>query len=161
MESIVLPEKVVLRLVDPGGNPVRLQGVLFNIHVFAKRKNDFHLGPFITNDDGISTISKRDLLAGAEAHYDTGLMDYHNIQDSKPDVLIVAMTQENIDQALLARTKVWTSLLSGEAERWKSIDNLRNCYRNATNNLISATPLKARWDGTSGEYEYSVLAAKR
>jgi len=56
MESIVLPEKVVLRLLDSDGNPLRMPNVLFAVKAFAKRKNDFDLGPFVTNDDGVVTI---------------------------------------------------------------------------------------------------------
>lgn len=48
--------KVVLRLLDSDGNPLRMPNVLFAVKAFAKRKNDFDLGPFVTNDDGVVTI---------------------------------------------------------------------------------------------------------
>jgi hypothetical protein len=100
-------------------------------------------------------------MADAAAHYDSGLMDYDKIENCKRDVLIAAMTQEAVEKALPARTKVWTVLLRGEAERWETIDNLRETYRRAANKRISATPLSARWDGTANQYEYSLTAEKR
>ncbi len=155
MEQIVLPEKIVLNLIDSGGKPFRLPNVLFAIEVFANQKNDFQLGPYVTDQDGRATIRKADLLADAAAHYDTGLMDYHSIEESKPGVSIFVMTQEAIGKALEARTTVWTRLLCGEAARWGSLENLRNAYRSATNHRISAMPVTVQWDGRSDTYEYS------
>ena len=161
MPSLFLPDKVVLRLVDASGGPVRLANVLFKVHTFANRKNDFKLGPFITGSDGVATITKQDLLAEASAHYDSGLMDYDNIENCRPVVEIVAMEPSDIDKALTARTEVWKNLLRGETERWNSIEELRDAYRNAVNTRISVRPLRVRWDGSEGEIEYAVPAMVR
>jgi len=156
MISLSLPEKVVLRLVDSTGSPVRIANVLFRVHTFANRKNDFLLGPFVTDTEGVATITKGQLLAEAAAHYASGLMDYDRIENCQPVVEIAPMEPSDIDRALRARTNVWMNLLQGETERWSSIEELRNVYRNAANGRISATGFKVCWDGTETEVEYAV-----
>jgi len=59
--SLLIPEKVVLHVVDSGHKPLRVANVLFLEHAFANRKNDFMLGPFATDAVGVMTIMKRDL----------------------------------------------------------------------------------------------------
>jgi hypothetical protein len=76
MASLILPETVTLRLVDPAHNPLHLANVLFVVHAFANYKNDFDLAPFASNVAGVVRISRQELLAEAQAHYDSGLMDY-------------------------------------------------------------------------------------
>ena len=68
-----------MRLVS-GHKPLRVANVLFFVHAFANRKNDFMLGPLATDAEVVS-IMKRDLLAEAAAHYDSGLMDYEVIEN--------------------------------------------------------------------------------
>ena len=138
-----------------------MRNVLFMVHVMATRKNNFTLGPFASDEHGLVTISRNDLEGEAAAHYDSGLMDYDRIENCLPIVKIVMMSTEEIERALESRTKVWTMLLGGESERWGSIEAIRSAYRTATNDCISVEPLTARWDGTSSEYEYAVVATLR
>jgi hypothetical protein len=158
MASLLIPDKVVLRLGDSGHKPLRVVNVLFFVHTFANRKNDFMLGPFATDADGIVTIMKRDLLAEAAAHYDSGLMDYDVIENCQPIVEIAAMEPRAVEEALEARTNVWKTLLRGESERWTNIEELRNLYRTAANTRISVQAIRVRWDETTNEFEYAVTA---
>jgi hypothetical protein len=158
MASLLIPDKVVLRLVDSGHKPLRVVNVLFFVHTFANRKNDFMLGPFATDADGIVTIMKRDLLAEAAAHYDSGLMDHDVIENCQPIVEIAAMEPRAIEEALEARTNVWKTLLRGECERWTNIEELRNLYRTAANTRISVPAIRVRWDETTTDFEYAVTA---
>jgi hypothetical protein len=161
MASLLIPDKVVLRLVDSQHEPLRVANVLFFVHAFANRKNDFSLGPFATDAEGVATIMKRDLLAEAAAHYDSGLMDYEVIENCNPIVEIAVMEPLAIEQALVARTNVWKTLLRGESERWTSIEELRNLYRTAANTRISAQAIRVRWDESTNEFEYTVTAVLR
>jgi hypothetical protein len=161
MPSLLIPDKVVLRLVDSEHTPIRVANVLFVVHTFANRKNDFNLGPFATDAAGVVTIVKRDLLAEASAHYDSGLMDYDVIEDCHPVVEIAAMEPQAIEQALVVRTNVWKNLLRGETERWTSIEELRSLYRTAANKGISAQAIRVRWDGSASEFEYAITAGLR
>jgi hypothetical protein len=159
--SLLIPEKVVLRLVDSESNPLRVANVLFLVHTFAKRKNDFTLGPFVTDEEGVVTITKRDLLAEATAHYESGLMDYDAIENCQPSVEIAAMEPSEIEKALEARQRTWKMLLRGESERWATIEDLRKLYREAANKRISAQPVTVLWDGSDDKCEYLVPAALR
>jgi hypothetical protein len=161
MASLLIPDKVVLRLIDSEHAPLRVANVLFIVHTFANRKNDFKLGPFATDAEGVVTIVRRDLLAEASAHYDSGLMDYNVIEDCQPVVEIAAMEPQTIEQALVARTNVWKTLLRGESERWTNIEELRNLYRTAANKGISAQAIRVRWDGSANEFEYAITAQLR
>ena len=42
---------------------MHVANVLLVVHAFANYKNDFNLAPFVSNRDGIVTISRRDMLA--------------------------------------------------------------------------------------------------
>ena len=161
MASLLIPDKVVLRLFDSEHAPLRVANVLFIVHTFANRKNDFKLGPFATDAEGVVTIVKRDLLAEASAHYDSGLMDYDVIENCQPNVEIAAMEPQAIEQALVARTNLWKTLLRGESERWTNIEELRNLYRTAANKGISAQAIRVRWDGSANEFEYTITAGLR
>lgn len=161
MASLLIPDRVVLRLVDSQREPVRVANVLFLVHTFANGKNDFSLGPFATDAEGAVTIMKRDLLAEATAHYDSGLMDYEVIENCKSIVEIAVMEPQDIEKALEARTNVWKTLLRGESGRWTSIQELRNLYRAAANATISAQAIRVRWDEFTTDFEYTVTAILR
>ncbi|HVR24175.1 MAG TPA: hypothetical protein VMU26_12760 [Candidatus Polarisedimenticolia bacterium] len=62
------------------------------------------------------TIIKRDLLAEAAAHYESGLLDYEVIENCQPIVEIAAMEPQAVEKALVARTNVWKTPLRRESE---------------------------------------------
>jgi len=161
MASLVLPEKVTLRLIDSERKDLHVANVLFVVHAFANYKNDFTLAPFVSDTDGIVTISRNELLAEASAHYDSGLMDYRPLEDCKQEVEIRALQPHEIERALDARTRIWTTLLRGESDRWTNIEELRNVYRMAANGSFSVQPLRTRWDGSKREVEYFLPAIPR
>lgn len=161
MASLLLPEKVTLRLVDSERKQLRVSNILFFVHAFANYKNDFDLGPFVSDADGIVTITRDGLLAEANAHYDSGLMDYRSLEDCKEVVEIRAIESQEVEKALDARTRIWTGLLRGESERWANIEELRNVYRTAANKRISVQPLRVQWDGSQREVEYLIPATLR
>ncbi len=56
--NLILPKKVTIRLVDNRKQPVPIANVILGVHLFASRKNDFYLGPYVSNADGIVVITK-------------------------------------------------------------------------------------------------------
>jgi len=157
-QTLVLPEKVRLKLTDASGKSVALADVLFRIHAFARWKNDFDLQPFPTNSEGVAFISRSELMAEVSATYDSGLMDYRGIDECSTRVEISALTIDEIQRAIHARTTVWRQLLKGEEKRWSSIKALIELYRRAANGQVRAEPVRADWDGRQSEYEHSVVA---
>jgi hypothetical protein len=156
MASLILPEKVTLRLIDSECKPLHIANLLFVVHAFANYKNDFELAPFVSDADGIVTISRRELLAEADAHYDSGLMDYRRLEDCRQEVEIRALKPPEIERALNSRTTAWTTLLRGESDRWSNIEELRSVYRVAVNRSFSVQPVTTRWDGSETEVEYAL-----
>ncbi len=161
MINLSLPDRVVLRLVDSTGIPAHISNVLFTVHIFANKKSDLLLGPFVTDTTGVATITKTRLLAEAAAHYDSGLMDYSRIEECKPEVEIAPMQPSEIHRALVSRKTQWTQLLQGETERWASIEELCSAYQNAANERVSAGAFRVCWDRPETQVEYTVPTVVR
>ena len=144
---MVFPENITLRLLDSKQDPLRIAGVLLGVRIFAERKNDFFLQPFVTDNDGAVVVSKRELMAEVAAHYDSGLMDYMAVEGAKSVVEVCAVSVAEIRVAIDSRSKVWTRLLAGERERWSSIEQLVETYRRATNANVSIVAVRKEWNG--------------
>jgi hypothetical protein len=156
--TLILPEKVRLRLTDVSGRTVALANVLFRVRAFSRRKNNFDLLPFSTDSQGTANISRWELMAQVSAEYDSGLMDYCSIDECYPEVEISVLTNDEIQRAIQTRTTIWKTLLNGERDRWRTHAELVELYRSATNSQIQAKSLRAEWDGSHSEYEYLVVA---
>ena len=158
MSGLCFPDKLVLQLVDSQRAPVPLANVIFGVHLFATRKNDFDLAPFFTNPDGMVTITRALFDSEVRSTYDTGLMDYAAVETCSPRIRICMWSQTQVNQALHARESIWADLLSGEKQRWSSIEELRSLYRTAQNNHLTATLdppwITDSWDGRQSEYQY-------
>lgn len=156
MENLIIPKKVTIRLTDNRGTPLPIENVIFTVHLFARRKNDFNLGPYVSNIDGVVVITETDIRHEVAATYDSGLMDYVSVETCHTLVEIRLEPDENIQRALNCRETAWKNLLKGETERWGSMQNLLRTYREATNNrLKDLSRIRADWDGSKEEYEYN------
>lgn len=161
MSNLCLPERVTVRLVTRSGEPYQCADILVGVRAIARRKNDFYLGPYPTNADGVSTFTKADLQADVEATYDSGLMDYCHITDCQPFVEIKLWSLDEISKAITARTETWTSLLKGEKVRWRSIDELVAVFRRA---LLATRPIsgssephiRGEWNDSAAQYDYVI-----
>jgi hypothetical protein len=56
MGNLIIPNKATIRLLDERDQPVRLANIIFTVHLYARRKNDFDLGPYLSDDTGVITI---------------------------------------------------------------------------------------------------------
>jgi len=124
--NLILPDRVTIQLINAQQHALKVEGVLFRVHFFARVKNDFNLQPFATNAEGLVIILRTEIEANIADHYATSLMDHHAVDDCFPTVEISMLTQEDISRAIEAR-KIWSSLLPGERERWASLDELLKC----------------------------------
>jgi hypothetical protein len=158
MGNLIIPEKVTIRLKDNHGQPLPMANVIFGIHLFARHKNDFHLGPYVSNTDGIVVITGTDIQHDVEATYDSGLMDYVSVETCHTLAEIQLETADDIQKALHCRETEWTSLLKGETERWGSMNNLLKIYRQAANSRLNVcmgfSRIRDDWDGSKEEYGY-------
>ena len=152
---------MTVRLLGPSGEAYRCADLLLRVHAFARRKNDFSLGPYPTDADGVACITKADLEAGVAATIDSGIMDYYRIEDCHPAVQISLATADDILRAHSSRSTSWTSLLSGERRRWHSIGELIALYSRAlvaTRSLAGLRPLDitAEWTDPSAKHSYDL-----
>jgi hypothetical protein len=162
-----LPKSVTVRLKNTDGTSLCLPNVILKIQTFASRKNDISLFPFATDKDGIAFITNDEMKAEVSATYDSGLMDYSSIESAHDMAEIHICTVSEIERAIQSRTKAWTSLLSGEEKRWKSISELIVLLKSATNrNLdihddIGMRPrIRDSWITPDSDYIYDIRIRK-
>ena len=163
MNSLVLPNRVVIQLVDKNLFPLKLGGVLFQVQLFASHKSDLTLQPFASDGDGLVTISRKELDAEIAANYDSGLMDYAPVSDCASTVEIRLLAEDDIHHAVEAR-RTWKRLLAGERDRWNSMEQLLNVYRRAKNaSLFSdqSPPIHDAWDKAGAEYSYNCVVVTK
>jgi hypothetical protein len=161
--NLVLPESVSITFKDWSGEILPIANILIRIQTFARHKNDIALFPYCSDTAGIVRISKQELIAEAEATYETGLMDYVSIESAFPFVEIYPVTPEEINKAHRSRSDVWTTLMKGENRRWSDMAELLSVFERAQNHRIDfeRTPetfLRARdeWIHPERAYQYEL-----
>ena len=82
------PETVTVVVVDArSGAPVG--GVAIMLRLFARRKNDYHVGPAISDGEGIVRITREDRRRAIRSAREMFLMDYWGgLEDCAPRVEI-------------------------------------------------------------------------
>jgi hypothetical protein len=167
LTGLIFPEVTRIRLVtksDGGVDAVRLAGMAFRVQTTRCSKNDYGLGPFFSDGDGVVAITRRALELSAKSQLETGLMDYGSVADCSPDVELRHWTRDEIVRATYARCEIWTRELPGEGELYGSLEALLLRYRDAPNGRIgAASTIHDRWDGSRPrvEYEYVVTVDAR
>ncbi len=165
MSKLILPDIIKVRLVKPRQLDLPVDNILLYIKTHASHKNDFELGPFVSDKDGIITISKSDLDNEVAATYDSGLMDYSSIDSNFSFVELRLYNQIEIDKLIESRTKAWKTLLKGETERWTSINHLVDTFKKSNNKLLllydSTRRIRADFDGTQTEYDFQLEIYKK
>jgi carboxypeptidase C (cathepsin A) len=165
MTKFRLPDKISVKLIKQRQQDLPLDNFLLYIKTYAKHKNDFYLGPFVSDKNGVITITKNDLDNEVTANYESGLMDYSSIENSFTFVELRLYDQNEIDKMIESRTKAWTSLLKGEKERWTSINHLVDTLKKSNNKHLllydSTKSIRADFDGTQNEYEFQLDIYKK
>lgn len=163
MNNLVLPNRVVIQLVDKNALPLKMARVLFRVRLFARHKNDFTLQPFASNGEGLISIARQEMEADVVANYDSGVMDYAHVSDCVPSIEIQLLSEDDIRRAIEAR-KIWKHLLAGERDRWTSIEQLLDVYRTANNGKLlsdQSDPMRTHWDQAGAEYSYNYTVVPR
>jgi hypothetical protein len=165
MSKLILPNLIQVKLVKSPEQDFPLDNILLYIKTNASHKNDFYLGPFVSDNNGVITITKANLDNEVAATYDSGLMDYSSIESNFSFVELRLYDQDEIDKLIESRTKAWTTLLKGEKERWDSINRLVDILRKSNNKLLllhdSTRRIRAEFDGAKDEYEFQLDIYKK
>ena len=124
-------KKVEIQIVNNNGLPENISEIAIRIHVFARKQNDYLLGPYFSNDEGIIEISKEEIEYEIQATLDSGLMDYFPIEDALTMAKIYPYSSMEIEKMIKTRKNSWRMLLKGEDKRWKTIRELINKLENS------------------------------
>jgi len=94
------PKKLVLGLVEETtGLPVPNIAMTLTLH--ARRKNDYHFAPSLSDSTGTITIEREWVKTSIEEVRDFYLMDYQStMEDCLPQVHLDVMTSEEITRAI-------------------------------------------------------------
>lgn len=164
LNNLVLPNRAEIQMVDKNLVPIRLAAVLFETRLFARRKNDFILGPFVSDDSGLVVIQKEDLESGIADNYAEDLMGHSRFDGCVPTVQIRILTEDDIRRAVASRRNVWTGLLPGERNRWSTIEQLLTLYEAANNKSLRtehSSPIRCDWNEAGAEYSYNYVLSER
>ena len=131
--DLQLPELTKIQLLDTTSSPLRLSGVIVFIKASARRKNNYSLGPYWSNSDGLIEIRKEDLLSEVDSTHDSGLMDYAGINQCYPNVRIEIQNKSDIERITHCRKTAWKNLLRGEKERFQSMEEMISVYESSPN----------------------------
>jgi hypothetical protein len=148
---VVFPETATIQLVSGRPlSPLPLAGVVCVVRLVARVKNDYRLGPFLSDAEGVVHITRAACQALVEAEHDSGLMDYAGVEQCDAQVEIRVLTGAEVKEAAGARRTVWRTLLRGEDRVFASIDALVASYAGAPNGRLTAgPPLTPYWDGSN------------
>lgn len=158
MTGVVFPRRATVQLVMRGriAEPVRLGGAVFFLRLFATQKNDYQLGPFVTDDQGRVTIDRETCEHFVAAEHESGLMDYAGIDQCREEIEIRLLRPDEISRAAKSRRTVWRTLLGGEDKVFGSMAALLAVYDQATNSrLTTREPLTCAWNGSEPNPSYS------
>jgi hypothetical protein len=97
-------------------------------------------------------------MAHVAAHYDSGLMDFAEVENAHQIVEITALTATEIERAIQSRILVWKTLLKGESDKWSSIAALVEVYRRAANSELAVTKLRLDWGNFPPVSNHSLVA---
>jgi hypothetical protein len=151
-KELQLPELTQIQLLNSTGAPLNMSGVIVFIKASARRKNDYYLGPYWSNSDGMIEIREEDLLFEIDSTHDSGLMDYAGINQCHPDVRIEVQNRNDIERIVHCRRTAWKALLKGEKKRFQSMEAMISIYENSANTGFEFSEeersIEAVWDGS-------------
>lgn len=155
------PDKIKIRVMDGlARRTIRIPDIIVMVHIFAMRKNDYHLGPFFTNENGELEINKEILEISTEAELQTGLMDYRKVDECSPLVEISILSEGEITNLIKGRT-LW-GIIGREKKLYNTKEELLNRIKKCNNNLVLPNSLRVIWNkDTPSELSYDVFTNQK
>jgi hypothetical protein len=137
-------------------------------------KNDINLSPFVTNAAGIIDISREDILKRADIFISYGLMDYIELESSKPNIEIYFLGNRQIniylgteidpelEKSLLTYTPHFdiVDFKQQMIERGKNKGDYElyaNCYNRSTKIIDNIILVKDSWSKKRNKVFYSIV----
>jgi len=169
VSTLQLPESVAVRIVtwrgpiaSPQDVPYGGPPLAFGVRTFARFKNDYHLGPFFS-DQGVVRITRADLERSARIQLSFGLMDFRPLDECFALVEIAHWAPAEVERAIEARgteVRLGRFFSELEAEQWSSPEAYVRRLREVANRRLSAAIpgaqiIRDEWDGSALEREYT------
>ncbi len=116
MQTLFIPDKIKINLLDKQGNPLRQGNILIGIHTFATHKNNIDISPFLSDTAGQFIITKDQIKERADIFIDYGIMDYGSLESARPDIKIYCWGNNSLNRYI----NYWTMLLKNKKTRVKT-----------------------------------------
>jgi hypothetical protein len=129
------PDKLTVGVRDLGTG-VPAQGVAIILVLFAARKNDYYVGPLITNENGWVEFTRAECEAAIERAQEMFIMDYSgDLESCRPVIDVRLHPPEQIDAMLQQYRQspdFWGSGFSDPKRLFADLHNVRNAkYKQA------------------------------
>ena len=100
---VAFPEQKTFQFVETSSNrPISNLAVLLTL--LAHRKDDYHIGPAITDSNGIVVFTRTDCLKEIDISKTMFIMDYSStLEQCLPKIVIEVMSKQAIDALIAAR----------------------------------------------------------
>lgn len=163
MSALVLPNRLTIRLLAASRNSEQAANYLgspiaFMIRTFARKRNDYHLGPFFSTASAL-TVTQSDFRSSVGAALDWGLMDHHAIGDSFSLVEIHACSGDEVRRMATAR-RANQGFSRHEVTLWESLDGLLARLDSCANHQLDplhSLRIRDEWDSAVEEREYDLF----
>lgn len=94
------PEKITFRIID-NNTKKPVPNIAVSLILYAHKKNDYYVGPKITNSDGLIDFERNDCIMEIKNSKEFYLMDYvSTLDECMPKVGIKIKPREEIDVAV-------------------------------------------------------------
>lgn len=113
MQTLFIPDKIEIEILDKQGNPFRQENILLGIHTYATHKNNIDISPFLSDKDGRITITKEQLVNRADIFISYGIMDYGTLKSARPEIKIFFWGNDCLDRYI----NYWTMILRNKKDR--------------------------------------------
>jgi hypothetical protein len=135
------------------GRPV--PNIAITLTLYARKKNDYHLGPNLSEPSGTITIDRDWVKKSVEANINFFLMDYYStMEDCYPYVGLEVMSADDIDRAIAAM-----ELYSGVTQELGVAPSISD-LKNASNYKYESQTVRVNMDNP-GERVREVLIRLR
>ncbi|MDP8219101.1 MAG: hypothetical protein P9M03_10285 [Candidatus Theseobacter exili] len=106
--NIEFPQKIIFRFIEQRTGEL-IQGLVVSLTLFAKIKNNYHVGPKFSDLNGTVSFSIEELKDEISNAKNMFIMDYKsNLEECSRFIEIKVMSSENIESLILARKKYFS-----------------------------------------------------
>ena len=183
MQTLFIPEKIEIQLVDALDKPICQDKILVGIRTFANHKNSIDLSPFLSDENGIIKITADNIKERCEISVSYGLMDYSELESAKPFIEIyywgntslnryidywAKILEEKKDPKRFEKTwgeklaNAWKDKLTELESEFVAIEKrerqelkiFESCYNRKASQIEDVVLIEDKWDKPNKELNY-------